>query len=266
MIGALFTDRVGDRLRVFCFYLNGDAGHFDVPDEGNRDSLHALFSKLDMVDQCTSVILEKVVRGRIYVEREGVLQSYTLLATPGDVLPAFNSEIYNLPWKTVWASQEAEVLKLSGAGNAVHCYAIRSRINDVDAPELYRSSCAFTNPMFAAERLTQPYYWVRPLAAAAGVVAVLALGWWLGYSTASGKGAEHVAARELKLESRSERARPVPAEEIKVQMLANRVITGPFTARELSQMNEGGKIPADAMFRVAGDVEWVTLREITSGK
>lgn len=252
MIGALFTDRVGDRLRVFCFYLNGDAGQFDVPEDENRDSLHSLFAKLDMVGQCTSVILEKVVRGRIYVERDGNLHSYTLLATPGDVLPSFNAEIYNLPWKTVWASQEAEVLRLFGSGNAVHCYAIRSPVNDVDAPALYRTSNAFVNPQSIPERICSPLHWVRQAAMAGMLIVALGLGWWLGYS--AGIGSERVAAREVRSFT------SVP--ETKAQMLANRAIVGPYTMKELAQMNESGKLPADAMFRFAGSTEWVPLREM----
>lgn len=118
MIGALFTDRVEGRLRVFCFYLNGD-------------SLH----------------------------------SYTLLATPGDVLPSLNVEIYGLPWKTVWASQEAEVLRSSGARKAAHCYAVRSPVNDVEAPALYRSSNVFVNPQSVPESFSRPHPWANGLTA-----------------------------------------------------------------------------------------------------
>lgn len=265
MIGALFTEQVGDRLRVFCFYLNGDAGQFDVPEEGNRDSLHALFAKLDMVGQCTSVILEKVVRGRIYVERDGVLESYTLLATPGDVLPAFDAEIYNLPWKPVWASQEAEVLKLSGSGNAVHCYAVRNPVNDVDAPSLYRSSCAFVNPMFISEKTVRLREWFRPVAAAAGVVASLGLAVWLGYMMGRGQAPTPVAARELKAEARLQVPPVGDTASPNIQMLANRAITGPFSVEELARLKETGKLPPNALFRIAGDTDWREFQEITKG-
>jgi len=46
------------------------------------------------------------------------------------------------------------------------------------------------------------------------------------------------------------------------QMLANRVITGPFTIQEIDRMNEAGKVPVDAMFRVTGSTEWVPLRDM----
>ncbi len=254
MIGALFTDRVGDRLRMFCFYLNGDTGQFDAPEEENRDSLHSLFAKLDMVGQCTSVILEKVVRGRIYVEREGNLHSYTLLATPGDVLPSLNAEIYDLPWKTVWASQEADVLRLFGAGNAVHCYAIRSPVNDVDAPALYRSSNAFVNPQSVPESFSSPHHWVRQTAAAGMVIAALSLGWWLGFRAGTGTGAERVVAREVK--------NSIADADATAQMLARQTITGPYTMPELARLNADGKLPADAVFRLAGSTEWVALRDL----
>ncbi|MEY4388278.1 MAG: hypothetical protein RLY20_3561 [Verrucomicrobiota bacterium] len=254
MIGALFTDRVGDRLRVFCFYLNGDTGQFDVPEEENRDSLHNLFAKLDMVGQCTSVILDKVVRGRIYVERDGNLFSYTLLATPSDVLPSINVEIYNLPWKTVWMSQEAQVLRLVGAGNSVHCYAICSPVNDVDAPALYRSSNAFVNPLSVPMKVSSPNHWVRQAVVASLLIVCLGLGWWLGYSYGHGAGAMRVSARGARLSQINVTA--------KVHMLANRNITGPYTMKDLGRMNEEGKIPADAMFRVEGSTEWLPLTEM----
>ena len=254
MIGALFTDRVGDRLRVFCFYLNGDTGQFDVPADENRDSLHSLFARLDMVGQCTSVILEKVVRGRIYVEREGSLHCYTLLATAGNVLPSLNVEIYDLPWKTVWASQEAEVLRLSGGGHAAHCYAIRSPVNDVEAPALYRSSNAFVNPQSVPETFSRPHLWVRQAAVAGMLAVTLGLGWWLGFRAGKGTGAGHVAAREVKT--------LVADADSKAQMLARQNITGPYTMPELARMNADGKLPADALFRLEGSTEWVSLRDL----
>jgi hypothetical protein len=254
MVGALFTDRQGDRLRVFCFYLNGDTGQFDVPADENSDSLHSLFAKLDMVDQCTSIILEKVVRGRVYAEREGNLHSYTLLSTPGDVLPPLNAEICDLPWKIVWSSQEAEVLRLVGVGRAAHCYAIRSPVNDVDAPALYRSSNAFVNPVSVTEKISSPNHWVRQAVAAALLALAVGMGWWLGYRTGKGVPVEHVMAREVK--------NLVTVPETKAQMLANRAITGPFTLAELARLNTEGKIPAEAMFRVEGSTEWVPLRDM----
>lgn len=257
MIGALFTDRVGDRLRVFCFYVNGDTGQFDAPLAENCDSLHSLFAKLDMVGQCTSVVLEKVVRGRIYVENNGALHSYTLLATPGVALPSLNAEIHNLPWKTIWASQEADILRLNGGGGATHCYAIRSPVNDVEAPALYRSSNAFLEPQSATEKGGGVYQWGRQAAVVAVMAAVFCLGWWLGHSE-NGTGAQRVAAREITKTKITANAQS------QAQMLANRAITGPYTMAELGQMNQDGKIPADAMFRVVGSTEWVSFRDMTT--
>jgi len=257
MIGALFTDRVGERLRVFCFYVNGDTGQFDAPLAENCDSLHSLFAKLDMVGQCTSVVLEKVVRGRIYVESNGALHSYTLLATPGVALPSLNAEIHNLPWKTVWASQEADILRLNGGGGATHCYAIRSPVNDVEAPALYRSSNAFLEPQSATERTGSISHWARQAAVVAMVVSIFGMGWWLGRSQTS-PAVQRVAAREIT------KAKVVVGVQSQVQMLANRAITGPFTMQELGQMNQDGKLPADAMFRVVGSTEWVPFRDISS--
>lgn len=249
MIGALFTDRSDNQLRIFCFYFNGDTGEFDVPEESNRDSLHSLFAKLDMVDKCTNVILEKVVRGRIYVEREGGLFSYTLLAALGDVHPLLDTNTCNLPWETVWASSEAEVLRVAGVGQAKHCYAIRSPVKEVDVAALYRTSRAFVNPKPVVKKITGVHSnAVRQGVIVALLVIVVGLSWLMGYSM--GNNAPALPATMPELEAASS------AVETKVHMIFAQAITGPYTMTELSRMNAAGKLPAEAMFRVVGNSEW----------
>ena len=257
MIGALFTDRAGDRLRVFCFYLNGDTGQFDVPEEANRDSLHHLFSKLDMVGQCTSFILEKVVRGRLYVERDEKLECYTLLATPGDSLPPLNADICDLPWKSVWAGQEVEVLRLASTRRGARCFAIRSQVRDLDADALYRSSKAFVNPHSVTQNTNDHSPVLRNVVTAGLLVVAVSLGWLVGYNTERDTPAPRVAARAA--------ANTVAIAETKVQMLSNRAITGPFTMTELAQMNEDGKVPAESLFRLDGSTDWIPLLELPWG-
>jgi hypothetical protein len=257
MIGALFTDRAGDRLRVFCFYLNGDTGQFDVPAEANRDSLHHLFSKLDMVGQCTSFILEKVVRGRLYVERDEKLECYTLLATPGDSLPPLNADICDLPWKSVWAGQEVEVLRLASTRRGARCFAIRSQVRDMDADALYRSSNAFVNPHSITQNASEHSAVLRNVVTAALLVVAVSLGWLVGYNTERDSATPHVSARAVE--------NTVAIAETKVQMISDRTITGPFAMAELAQMNKEGKLPSDSLFRLDGGTDWVPLLELPWG-
>lgn len=121
LVGALFTERLEKTLRVFCFYTNGNTSQFDVPAEENVDNMHHFFSKLKMDATCSSVIVDEVVQGRIYVNTEQDYWLYTLLSTPGNGLPPFNADLCNLPWKTCWRSQEAEILELGKSTTWCYC-------------------------------------------------------------------------------------------------------------------------------------------------
>ena len=61
LVGALFTDKVGSLLRVFCVYTNGETSQFDVAEENNRESLRGLLAALNTEETCTSLILDEVV-------------------------------------------------------------------------------------------------------------------------------------------------------------------------------------------------------------
>ena len=254
LVGALFTDQDDSRLRVFCFYTNGSTSSFDVPSEANLDSLHRLFARLDMVDKCTSVILEKVVQGRIYVEQQGELFSYTLLASHGNTLPPITAAICELPWKRVWSSHEVEVLELGAVGKELHCYAVRSPVNDVETASIYRSSCAFLNPAAPIHKtLRHPVYAV---AGAAAALLVLGASLYLGFGYSKATNTPVV------------RARPAPetakVSEIHVQMLLERQISGPFAIQELIGKAGKGEISSGALFRVEGATEWIPLEKLRS--
>lgn len=252
LIGALFTEQNDAQIRVFCFYLNGSTSEFTVPADTNQESLHHLFSQLDMVDQCTSVILEKVVQGRVYVESDGKLVSYTLISTTGASVPPITPDLCNLPWRRVWASTEAEVLELGSPRKATHCFAVRSPVNDVEASSIYRSSKAFLAPT-VTRRVGLPGATLA-IAISAAVV-LLAVGGWF-------------AAKQL------HRSHPVPvhARTIKPAMLAlpnlrahvlhEQKITGPFTTQELAKLSADGNLPRAALLRAEGSSEWVSYDQL----
>jgi hypothetical protein len=237
MVGALFTDRNGDQVRLCVYYANGDTVQFEVPEHENRESLQNLFSKLDMASGCTSVILEKVVRGRVYGERDGKLQLYTLLATAGDELPAIQANICDLPWQVVWASTEAEVLRLTDPKRDWDCYAIRSLVSPVDAEKLYRSAHAFVKPLTMPAQKQSFSLAASHLVTAALLLVAVGLGWFLGHQS---------------------------NKDMPVQVLSDRKITGPFSLAEVQSMKSEGKLPADAVFRTQGATEWISLGEVVA--
>lgn len=258
LLGALFTDQSDSLIRVFCFYTNGSTSSFDVPADSNVESLHRLFARLDMVDQCTSVILDKVVQGRVYVEHKGELVSYTLLTAPGNTLPQITPELCDLPWKRIWASPEAEVLELGVVGQPLHCYAVRSRVSDVEAKSLYRSSNAFISPIPAVHRP-----WRNPVLAGAAAGAILLLvgaGVFMALNTE--KPVASAVAPPVVV-----RARPAPAvPEVLVQMLHEQKISGPFTMQELQKKSGGGSVSDAALFRIQGTSEWVPFEKLAASR
>lgn len=255
LLGALFTDQSDSLIRVFCFYTNGSTSSFDVPTDSNLDSLHRLFARLDMVDQCTSVILDKVVQGRVYVVLKGELVSYTLLTSPGNTLPPITPEICELPWKRIWASQEAEVLELGAVGQPFHCYAVRSPVNDVEAKSIYRSSCAFQNPIPSVHKP-----WRNPvLVGAAASAVLLCIGVGLFVALSNEKPGVPVVAPAV---VRARTVREVP--EVLVQMLHERKITGPFTMQELQRTAATGKLSPATLFRIQGAAEWIAYEKLVA--
>jgi hypothetical protein len=252
LIGALFTEQNDTHIRVFCFYLNGSTSEFTVPADSNQESLHHLFSRLDMVDQCTSVILEKIVQGRIYVEHEGRLVSYTLISTAGSSVPPITPDLCNLPWRRVWSSTEAEVLELGAPGKSIHCFAVRSHVNDVEATSIYRSSNAFIAPT-VTRRVGLPGATLAIAVSAA--VAVLAVGGWFAAS-------QLLRASPVPVQARTLAPMQTSLPNLRAHVLHEQKITGPFTTQELVKMSAEGSLPRTALLRAEGSSEWVSYDQL----
>jgi hypothetical protein len=251
LIGALFTDQVDEEIRVFCIYVNGSTSEFQVPSESNRTSLHHLFARLDMIDKCTSVIMEKIVQGRLYVEQAGKLVSYTLVSQSGLTPLPITPDLITLPWKRVWASPEAEVLELPPRREHGRYLAIRSPVSDIEATSIYRSSNAFISPMATPHHAAN--YFIR-VGIAAGI-ALLLFGTVWSVKHFAGRPAETVVRAKAVVPSK-----PMP--QIHAHMLHDQQITGPFTTRELLIMSAEGKFDDDALFRLEGSTEWVKLNQL----
>lgn len=252
-VGALFTERLEKTLRVFCFYTNGNTSQFDVPAEENADNMHHFFSNLKMDATCSSVIIDEVVQGRIYVHSEPDHWLYTLLSTPGNGLPPFNADICNLPWKTCWRSQEAEVLELGKPGNTMHCFAIRTQISENDAHRLVKSSQAFTNPVSIPPK--QPYRWLYLNLALVLVCLGLLIAWTTFYTFKGSTPKPDGGAVAM----------PVAAERnTSYFLLQNRQISGPYPVKSIASMAAGGLLNSNTMCRAENSTEWINLAKVIS--
>lgn len=253
-VGALFTERVDNTLRVFCFYTNGGVSQFDMPAQENLDNLHEFFSKLNMEETCTSLINDEVVQGRIYIQSEEGRWLYTLLSTPGDVLPPFNTHIHNLPWQTCWQSQEADILRYGEVGDPVHCYAIRTQISEGDAARLMKHSKAFTNPVSIEEKKPQRWFHLY-IGIAIAALAVL-IGLTLYYN--------HNKRHGVILPARPAATAPAVGEPTVTvttgyYLLHNHQISGPYGVKVIADMRAGGLLDAATLCRPENSTDWVSL-------
>jgi hypothetical protein len=246
LVGALFTDRVAGTLRVFCFYLNGETSQFDVPDEGNRESLDGLLAMLNTEENCTSLILDEVVQGRVYVKTGEKHWLYTILRWPGQVPPPLNADIADLPWQVVWRSHESEVLRYVQRNGSERCIAVRSLINENDALRLVRAAKAFTAPVSIPRK--QP---VR-LANVYACLVLLLLGATLGTTI-------FYASRQPKTVA----ATTPPVEQARAAsdtgefyLLCNHKISGPYPAKIVAELNTGGLLNDETLCRPANSTEW----------
>lgn len=255
LIGVLFADTVGDTLRLFCFYTNAETSQFDVPLEENRENLRALFATLKIDATCTSLIVEDVVQGRIYVHRDGRHWLYTVLKSPGNTIGALDANIADQDWKVIWRTQEVEVLQCGHSGFAEHSLAIRTQISENDAARTMQNSKAFTKPVSIPRSKPQSRL-------PATVAAILLL------VTILGGAAVYYAS------NKSSRA-PVKPETVATAVAAgnagqnyyvlyNHQITGPYPAKVLTELNAAGVLSAQAMCRTENSTDWIKLSDLAS--
>ncbi|MDD5139579.1 MAG: hypothetical protein PHY43_04865 [Verrucomicrobiales bacterium] len=248
-VGALFTERIENSLRVFCFYTNGETSQFDMPADENLGNLQNFHSKLNMDEACSSVIVDEVVQGRVYVSSEGSHWLYTLLSTPGNVLPPFNADICNLAWQCCWRSQTADVLEYGKPGDPVHCFAIRTQISENDATRLVKDSNAFTNPLSVQKK--QPHRWlylnIGAVLAFLGILIVLTL--FHSFKKSANDSVQSSVTTEATAETRDN----------SFYLLYNHQISGPYAMKIITSMNAGGLLNSETMCRPENSAEWISL-------
>ena len=246
LVGALFTDKIGDSLRVFCYYTNGEISQFDVPEEENRESLRGLLATLNTEETCTSLIQDEVVQGRVFVQSGKDHWLYTLLRSPGQTPPPLNADIADLPWQVCWRSFEAEVLRYAQTDGPERCIAIRTHINENDASRLVRTSKAFTRPVSIPRK--QPHRWLYAYIA----IALLALGAVIGGTLFyTFKQNRTVAALPKQVAPAK-----VDSESGAYYLLFNHKISGPYPAKVIADMSASGLFNDETMCRPENSTEW----------
>lgn len=246
LVGAIFTDATEDALRVFCIYVNGDTHEFELPIDDNRESLHALYAQLDMLDKCDSAIVESVVQGRVYAQDDKTCWMYTILATSGSCAPDVRANIHHLPWKRVWTAKGTEVLRLGRRGRGNYCYAVRTEITDEDLRQTLKRARAFLNPVPPPMRRTVP---VAMLLGLLGVALLLT-----GGATWYHLRKPDVVARASPLPRPQTLAFKVA--EAKFQLLAEGKIEGPVTWATLVEWQQLGRVKPDSLVRPQGELDW----------
>lgn len=252
LVGAIFTDATEDALRVFCIYVNGDTHEFELPIDDNRESLHALYAQLDMLDKCDSAIVESVVQGRVYAQDDKTCWMYTILATSGSCAPDVRANIHHLPWKRLWTAKGTEVLRLGRRGRGNYCYAVRTEITDEDLRQTLKRARAFLNPVPPPMRRTVP---VATLLALLGVALVLT------------GGATWYHLRKPDVVARATPApkplAPVPrVPDAKFQLLRDGKIEGPFSWSTLVEWQKSGHLKSDTLIRAQGGLDWQRFEDV----
>lgn len=249
LVGALFTDRIGDSLRLFCYYTNGEVSQFDVPEEENRESLRGLLAMLNTEETCTSLIQDEVVQGRVFIQSGKDHWLYTVLRSPGQIPPPLNADIADLPWQVCWRSFEAEVLRYAQPDGPERCMAIRTHINESDASRLVRTSKAFTNPVSTPRK--QPQRWLQAYLGAALLGLILVVGGTFFYTFKQNHGPLSSSTSIART-----KAGPDGGE---YYLLYNHKISGPYPAKIISDMSAGGLFNDDMMCRPENSTEWGKL-------
>ena len=250
LLGVFFADRIGDTLRMFCFYTNAAISQFDVPAAENMDNLRAIFSKFQMEETCTSIIMEEAVQGRIYLKQGDQHWSYTMLKSPVNTMPPLNANLAELDWTVVWRTQELEVLRFGLPGDAEHCYAIRTQISESDSHRLMKSSNAFTQPVSPGRKKSRRWLYVN-LAAAALIVSVAIGAAVIETIKENNRAPAPVAASSF-----------TPSPTSGYYLLSNHQISGPYSLKSITDMKAGGLVGAGTMFRPENTADWSKLEEL----
>lgn len=250
-VGVLFTERLEKVLRVFCFYRNGDTTQFEMSAEGNLDNLQHFYSRMNMDPTCSSVVLDEVVQGRVYVSSGERHWLYTLLSAPGQVLPPLKANVCDLPWQCCWRSQEAEILEYGQPGDATHRFAIRTEISEADSTRLVNQSKAFTNPAFIHKKNTQRQ--LSPKVALVLASLMVLAGLTVGYTFKSNAG--KTAAPDAPLTVKAEPGKTGEG----LYLLSNHQISGPYDSQTIGNLFAGGLLPAGTLCRPDQSAEWVGL-------
>jgi len=255
-VGAFFTERAEQKIRVFCFFTNGSTSQFDMPADGNLDTLQRFHSKLNMDESCFSVILDEVVQGRVYVRSEENHCLYTLLTTPGNVLPLFDAGIGDLPWKYCWRSLAVDILEYGETGDPEHCFAIRTQIGQSDALRLVRDSGAFTNPVYKRKKRSPRRLYLTLGLGLALLASLLSFGIFQHLKQIRGESFQPFAMTGLPAESNS----------ANYYLLCKRQIIGPFPLKSIATMNAGGMLAAETLCRPENSLEWISLPALLSAQ
>jgi len=250
LLGVFFADRIGDTLRMFCFYTNNAISQFDVPAAENQDNLRAIFSKFQMEETCTSIIMEEAVQGRIYLKHDDRHWSYTMLKSPVNTMPPLNADLAELDWTIVWRTQDLEVLRFGLPGDAEHCYAIRTQISEADSHRLMKNSNAFTQPVSPRRKKSRRWLYVN-LAAAALVVSIVI-----------GAAIIQTVRENNHPPVQTGAASFAPAPAAGYYLLSNHQISGPYALKVIADMKNGGLLGAGTMFRAENSADWSKLEEL----
>ncbi len=257
LIGVLLTEKIGDTLRLFCFYTNAEISQVDVPAEENRDNLRAFFTTLNMEETCSSLILDEVVQGRVYLKIENQHWLYTLLKSSRAALPPLNADLADLPWRVIWRSQEAQVLEYGQPGDAEHCYAIRKEIGESDAERLVKNSKAFTKPVSIPRK--QPHRWVY----ANLVIALLAVGILVSATILyTFKQGNHASTQKLAVGP----AVPNVSVTVGCFLLYNHQITGPFPVKFIADLNTASLLNPEVLCRLENSNDWIKPADLLSNQ
>lgn len=257
VVGAIFTEIVGESLRVFCLYVNGDTLQCEVPVEENQLNINMLFAQLDMVDNCTSVIMDRVVQGRIYAQDDKTAWMYTLLATNGSRSPGVSSNIHLLPWKRIWKAQGTEVLLLKNYWSKDYCYAVRAELTAENLSKALAKCHPLVHPVLPLVKRTLPLATLSLLLLIIGLLGGGAL--WFQ------------SQRESPLMVRASVPKESPpvleiTPHKKYYLLVNRELQGPFEMPAVLKLQQSGAVTLDTLIRLDGDLDWCRFEDLSKSK